>query len=118
MNIFSLISGQPFRLSSPYQPVFTDGWAPSITEPDLIGIISSLPVASESEHDSEHELQQRPHSLGPPNGGVKHPFAGHRPPPQYGEDSDEYEESGNMVMPSQHVTRGKDNNKRKGSALR
>jgi epidermal growth factor receptor kinase substrate 8 len=35
------------RLSSSYQPVFTDGWAPNITEPELIGI------ASESEQEED-----------------------------------------------------------------
>ncbi|XP_054162619.1 epidermal growth factor receptor kinase substrate 8-like protein 1 isoform X2 [Oppia nitens] len=36
------------RHSSSYQPVFTDGWAPNITEPELIGIASE----SEQEDDS------------------------------------------------------------------
>jgi hypothetical protein len=35
------------RLSTSYQPVFTDGWAPNITEPELIGI------ASESEQEED-----------------------------------------------------------------
>jgi epidermal growth factor receptor kinase substrate 8 len=35
------------RLSHSYQPVFTDGWAPNITEPELIGI------ASESEQEED-----------------------------------------------------------------
>ena len=38
------------RLNSSYQPVFTDGWAPNITEPELIGITSE----SEPEDDSIH----------------------------------------------------------------
>ncbi|CAG2109356.1 unnamed protein product [Medioppia subpectinata] len=38
------------RLNTSYQPVFTDGWAPNITEPELIGIASE----SEQEDDSIH----------------------------------------------------------------
>lgn len=45
-------------MNSPFQPVFTDGWAPSITEPELIGIAS----LSESENESDdHQVSLRPH---------------------------------------------------------
>lgn len=41
---------QPSRiLPASYQPVFTDGWAPTITEPELMGFTSS------SEHSEEEE---------------------------------------------------------------
>lgn len=47
-------------MSSPYQPVFTDGWAPSITEPELIGIVNSM---VESEHESdEHAMRHQSNS--------------------------------------------------------
>ena len=71
-------------MTSPYQPIFTDGWAPSITEPELIGIATPM---SESEHDSdEHQIPIR-HSNSKRDSRNEYARAA-----QY-EDSDDYEDN-------------------------
>lgn len=81
-------------MTSPYQPIFTDGWAPSITEPELIGIMTTM---AESENDSdEHPISMRPHSM-PPGG----PGPGGKPR-DYGrvahfDASDEYDDTNGMA---------------------
>jgi len=82
-------SVKPFRMSNPYQPVFTDGWAPNITEPELIGIMGST---SDSEIESD-EHQMRPHGMGPSNSKRDFSRAGHF------EDSDEYEDNNMSNVP-------------------
>ena len=85
--LYSLYS-QHLRMSSPYQPVFTDGWAPSITEPELIGIVNST---SESENESDEQLQMRSHGMAPSN-SKRDPRADFPRSAHY-EDSDDYEEN-------------------------
>lgn len=107
---------KPFRLSSPYQPVFIDGWAPSITEPELIGFIGSSASESDGQDSQdEQQLMQRPHSKHSRD-HHQHSHHQHRAPPlQYvpGDESDEYEEQGpggggghNLGPTSAHVVRG------------
>lgn len=80
-------------MSSPFQPVFTDGWAPSITEPELIGILNP---ASELEHEPD-EHQIRPHSMGP--SGSKRDSRGDFSRTPHYEDSDEYEDNLESRLP-------------------
>lgn len=43
-------------MSSPFQPVFTDGWAPAITEPELLGLITLTDMETDP-NDSNVLLQ-------------------------------------------------------------
>lgn len=95
---------QHLRMSSSYQPIFTDGWAPVITELDLVGLSPSNGVtAPDSETESEVD-QLPPMRMAPPGGplpssngkrdygrgGAPGPAA---PRPPYNDDSDEYEDN-------------------------
>ncbi|KAH7639992.1 epidermal growth factor receptor kinase substrate 8-like protein 1 [Dermatophagoides farinae] len=59
------------RMTSPFQPIFTDGWAPAITEPELLGIIvpTSTLMANEIDTDQEEIITSRSSSM--PNNNNK-----------------------------------------------
>ncbi|XP_075676958.1 uncharacterized protein LOC113795507 isoform X2 [Dermatophagoides pteronyssinus] len=48
------------RMTSPFQPIFTDGWAPAITEPELLGIITPTTMVTEIDTDPEEIITSRP----------------------------------------------------------
>lgn len=58
-------------MTSPFQPIFTDGWAPAITEPELLGIIvpTSTLMANEIDTDQEEIITSRSSSM--PNNNNK-----------------------------------------------
>lgn len=47
-------------MTSPFQPIFTDGWAPAITEPELLGIITPTTMVTEIDTDPEEIITSRP----------------------------------------------------------
>lgn len=63
--------------------MFTDGWSPSITEPELIGIMNSI-----NESELEPEDQMRPHNIGHSN-NKRNDFTRS----SHFDDSDEYEDN-------------------------
>lgn len=52
----------PFSRIEPdlYQPVFTDGWAPAITDPDLMGFVILDSETSEVEEDRKSRTNYGP----------------------------------------------------------
>ena len=46
-----------------FQPVFTDGWAPAISDPDLMGFISCKSEISESKEDRKSQSYFQPFSV-------------------------------------------------------
>ncbi|XP_075586679.1 uncharacterized protein LOC124490506 isoform X2 [Dermatophagoides farinae] len=51
------------RMTSPFQPIFNDGWTPAITEPELLGIIIPTLMATEIDMDQEEIITARSSSI-------------------------------------------------------
>lgn len=83
--------GPSSRLGQVYQPVFSDGWAPTITEKDLMGFLSS----SET---SEHEDDGLPLSRETPVRRDRSDYGRHHPPHFVDSDIDDHLEH-HMVAP-------------------
>lgn len=86
--------GSPSRLGQVYQPVFSDGWAPAITEKDLMGFHSS----SET---SEHEDDCLPLSRETPIRRDRSDYVHHHHPPHF-VDSDFDDHLEHHMVPPPH----------------
>ncbi|KAI1292639.1 Epidermal growth factor receptor kinase substrate 8 [Halotydeus destructor] len=80
---------QPSRVHvASYQPVFTDGWAPTITEPELIGFTSSSDASDDEAipipvhvHRHEEHVRRSQHFDDSEEEVLHHHLDHHRPPP-------------------------------------